>query len=582
MAALAAALLASGCASSVSGQPRASAAATTTAPISQPILQRPACTVGSSGPRTAFFLTISGGGSRAAVFGARVLSELKNVDGSDLTSQINAISSVSGGSMAASLYGVSRDAGVGDEWRPKWSDDLIRTRLTANMKMSMAGQLMNPVFLGGYVFGRKNRTDALFATVDADLLGLSGSGHTMTMADLNPSRPQIIINSTVATKDDSDAFRPRPFGSLFTFTPTDLESIGVEYGSMPLSRAVAASAAFPGLLSPVVLNRYQQGSTEQERGEPKYIHLMDGGNVDNLGLLAVKRALIEDSHRLLVDCDQIVVMTVDAFGAQGYHKDSAPSIRSASGLVMDGNTLLSAFDALLAANRTRLLAEFKSRSFTPPADTEQCRKDDLPSNVCLGGVRVNWDDVNTLLKQKLLFVHLSFNSGELPMPPSAVYCRGPHEPGNRSGCNEPPINDAKHWNEIRALRSRLKQIPTTFGLSSAEMGDITAFVRLWFNHNNGCLAHLRGMLAGTERHGPDFYMKSTDSCDETSSFTEAQLLRHRSHQGIFGDWIRYDGKPIEKRTTQDRPTYTPLATLEERNAFWAEVLKYYGNKARDD
>lgn len=484
--------------------------------------------------------------------------------------------------MAASLYGVSKDTSEGDAWRPVWDDDLIRKRLNANMKMSMAGQLINPVFLGGYVFGYKNRTDALFAAVDADVLGLSGAGHPMTMADLNPSRPQIIINSTVATKDDSEAFRPRPFGSLFTFTPTDLESIGVDYDSMPLSRAVAASAAFPGLLSPVVLNRFRLGSTEQERGEPKYIHLMDGGNVDNLGLLAVKRALVEDSHRMLVDCDQIVVMTVDAFGAQGYHKDDAPSMRSASGLVIDGNTLLSAFDALLAANRTRLLAEFKSRSFTPPADTEQCRKDDLPNSVCLGGVRVKWDEVNELLKQKLLFVHLSFNSGELPMPPSLIHCRGSDEPGKRSDCDEPPIDRAKHWNEIRALRSRLKQIPTTFGLSRAEIGDVTTFVRLWFTPNNGCLAHLRGMLAGTDQHRPDFYIKATDSCDETSSFTETQLNRVRSRQDAIGDWIRSDGKPIEKRATQDRSTYTPLATIDERDAFWAEVLKHYGKKAHDD
>lgn len=57
--------------------------------------------------------------------------------------------------------------------------------------------------------------------------------------------------------------------------------------------------------------------------------------------------------------------------------------------------------------RTQLLAEFKSRSFTPPADSEQCRKDDLTSSVCSGGVRVNWDEVNGLLKQKLLFADAS-------------------------------------------------------------------------------------------------------------------------------------------------------------------------------
>lgn len=581
VATLAAALLASGCASTVSGERAATASPASPAArasnADQHILQRPVCAAAGSTLRTAFFLTISGGGSRAAVLGARVLSELKHFDGDDLTARIDAISSVSGGSIAAALYGVSKDAGPGDGWRPEWGDDLIRKRLAANMKMGMAGQLLNPVFLAGYALGGKNRTDALFQTVDDSVLGQSSDGHALTLADLNRHRPQIIINSAVATKDDSEAFRPRPFGSLFTFTPADLASIGVDYSSMPLSRAVAASAAFPGLLSPVVLNRFELGSTEQERGDPKYIHLMDGGNVDNLGLLAVKRALVEDEHRLLVECDQVVVLTVDAFGAQGYHRDDTPSMRSVSGLVMDGNTLLSAFDALLAANRTRLLAEFKSRSFTPPADSEQCRKDDLPSSVCSGGVRVNWDEVNRLLKQKLLFIHLSFDSQELPTPPVRT-CQAPYEPEKRSACGEPPVNRAVHWNELRELRSRLKRIPTTFGLSREEMADISAFVRLWFTPNNGCLTHLRDMLSGANRHAADFYIEATSSCDETS-WSVDQMGRRRSHEEVFGDWMPADGSPVKKRPVQDRVTYTPLATVDERNAFWEQVLKYYGGAA---
>lgn len=452
---LAAMLLATGCASTVSGEPKAPSSADVVP--SQAVLSQPICTARGAGTRTAFFLTISGGGSRAAFFGGRVLSELKDVDGDDLASRINAISSVSGGSMAASLYGVSKDGDQGDSWRPVWNDDLIRKRLAGNLKVSMAEQLANPVFLGGYVFGNKNRTDALFAALDADVLGRSGTGRPLTMGDLSPKRPQIIINSTVATKDESTAFRPRPFGSLFTFSPADLDSIGVDYAGLPLSRAVAASAAFPGLLSPVVLNRFSLGSSEKERGEARYIHLMDGGNVDNLGLLAVKRALVEDSHRLLTDCDQVVVLTVDAFGSQGYHRDDAPSMRSVSGLVMDGNTLLSAFDALLAANRTRLLAEFKSRTFTPPADSAQCRKDGL-SQVCAGGVRVNWNEVNTLLKEKLLFVHLSFNSNEAARPQDWVRsCRGPYEPNKpATDCDDPSIDRYMYRNELHALQSRLK------------------------------------------------------------------------------------------------------------------------------
>jgi len=568
------AILISGCATTISGEPKK---ASLTSSKSKAILQKQVCTTGGPGPRTAFFLTISGGGSRAAFFGARVLSELKVVDGSDLSASVNAISSVSGGSIAASLYGISTDQPTDETWRPSWDDTLIQARLAADLKIDMVKHLTNPVFLGGYLFGQKNRTDALFAALDSTVLGISGEKKQLTMADLNPDRPQIIINSTVATMDDSTAFRPRPFGSLFTFSPSDLDSIGVDYATMPLSRAVAASAAFPGMLSPVVLNRFQLGSTEQERGTPKFMHLIDGGNVDNLGLLAVKRALVENSHRLLTECDQVVVLTVDAFGAQGVHMDDTPSMHSALGWIVDGNTVFSAFDALLAANRTRLLAEFKSRVFTPPADSALCRKDDLPPDVCLGGVRVKWDEVNALLKKKLLFVHLSFDSEEITRPPTVVHCRGKWPPveGEDNGCDYPPINAAEHFDEARALRSRLKRIPTTFGLSREEMSDITLYVKLLFNPQNQCLIHMRDMLTGATQHNYDFYEKASNSCDETSSFTDEQLIRARSHTDIFGDWIRTDGSPIKTRPAEERPRYVS-ATVEAREAFWKKVLSYYG------
>lgn len=563
-----------GCASTVSGNPKARISDVTDP--SQALLQKHVCSATGSEPRIAFFITISGGGSRAALFGARVLSELKQVGGDDLADHIDAISSVSGGSMAAALYGISRDAGSGDAWRPVWDENLIRDRLAANLKLSMAEQLANPVFLGGYVFGHKTRTDALFAALDSKVLGVSGNSRTLAMGDMSPERPQVIINSTVATQDDSTAFRPRPFGSLFTFSPTDLDSIGVDYASMPISRAVAASSAFPGLLSPVILNRFQLGSTEKELGDPKYIHLIDGGNVDNLGLLAVKRALIEDSHRVLTDCDQIIVLTVDAFGSQGEHRDDTPSMRSALGLVIDGNTLFSAFDSLLAANRTRLLAEFKSRMFTPPANSEQCRKDGLPYGDCIGGVRVNWDEVNTLLKQKLFFVHLSFDSEEVAAPPSVIYCRGADEEGKPSDCDYPPVNSFTHRQEVGALRSRLKRMPTTFGLSREEISDITAFTQLLFTPQNDCLLHMRDMLLRGARHTTDFYMEASNSCDETSSLTEAQISRRRGRNEMFGDWIRTNGGSPEKRKVEENSSRKVFTTPKEREAFWNQMLMYYG------
>ena len=261
--------------------------------------------------------------------------------------------------------------------------------------------------------------------------------------------------------------------------------------------------------------------------------------------------------------------------------DDTPSMRSALGLVVDGNTVFSAFDALLAANRTRLLAEFKSRMFTPPADSALCRKDGLPADVCVGGVRVKWDEVNDLLKQKLLFVHLAFDSEEIARPPGYVICRGkwPKAEGEDNGCDHPPVNGETYFDETRALRARLKRIPTTFGLSREEMSDITMYVKLLFNPRNQCLIHMRGMLAGAALHNSDFYEKASNACDETSSFTDEQMIRSRSHKEIFGDWIHADGRPIKRQSTEERPRYL-LSTVEAREVFWDQVLRNYGWNGR--
>lgn len=546
------AILLTGCRPTISGNP----VARTSGDL--PLIQQPVCSVDVSGKRTAFFMTISGGGSRSALFGAQVLSELEHVSGENLAHRINAISSVSGGSLAAALYGISQDTGQNEAWRPVWNENLIRERLDANLRLSAAAKLINPAFLSSYVFGNQTRTDALFAALDSDVFNMPRDQRTLTLGDMNPARPQIIINSTIATRDDSDAFRPRPFGSLFTFTKSNLGSIGVDYQSMPLSRAVAASAAFPGMMSPVVLNRFQRGTDETEAGIPKYIHLIDGGASDNLGLLAVKRALVEDSHRILTQCDQVIVLTVDAFGIQGNHRDDTPYIRSPLGLVIDTNTLLSAFDSLLAVSRTRALAEFRSRIFVPPADSEQCLKDGLPDNICLGWPGANWDEINMLLKKKLFFVHLTFDSNEIAGPSFLRFCRPEDINAPFSGCFEPPINDSRYVNEVKALRKRLKLIPTTFGLSNDDVADISAYTKLLFWPENKCLMHMREMLVSGIQHTEEFYDNATNSCSE--------------HRDIIGDRIPDNRwKKLSVETFQ---------TLEEREEFWNKILFYYGWNGR--
>jgi NTE family protein len=130
-----------------------------------------------------------------------------------------------------------------------------------------------------------------------------------TYHDLTAVRgPGVIINATDITR-----------GATFSFIPDQFDLICSDLGSMPISRAVVASAAVPVLFSPISLRNYAgscgyqtpawmtaaieaapDDSRRQQRARlmasyndsanRPYIHLVDGGIADNLGL----RAILDD------------------------------------------------------------------------------------------------------------------------------------------------------------------------------------------------------------------------------------------------------------------------------------------------
>ena len=127
-----------------------------------------------------------------------------------------------------------------------------------------------------------------------------------TFADLrNSGGPDILINATDITLGDS-----------FTFDQLHFDLLCSELNSFPISRAAAASSAVPGILSTVTLFNYagacdyqapdwvntvlktpasgderasiaRKIHTYQNILERPYIHLLDGGLADNLGLRSV-------------------------------------------------------------------------------------------------------------------------------------------------------------------------------------------------------------------------------------------------------------------------------------------------------
>ncbi|MCO5399752.1 patatin-like phospholipase family protein [Ralstonia soli] len=495
--------------------------------------------------KTAFFVTLSGGGSRAAYFAARVLHEIDQVDRAPLTKNIDGIFSVSGGSITAALYGVSRDepeVGNDDHVWPIWSENLTDDVLSKPLGRSMATELVKPYLLSSYLFGDLTRTDLLQVAIEKEIFLNQGS--PITYRSLNKSRPPIFVISAMATSEGEDSFAPRPFGSLFVFSRPDLARIGDDIDSVSIAKAVSASAAFPGLLSAVTLPRYRRSVHEVQLGKPRFVHLIDGGNADNLGLLGVKRALLENDYRLLRDCETIAVLSVDAFGKQGVHSDTNSHESSPVGWLFDHKSALASFDALLAANRARLLGEFKSRLFMPPGSEELCEKDGLPDDVCGGGVRLDWEDVNRLLKKKLYFVHLNFDSPEVVSQTSFTYCNGNWP--DRSGCEVKPLDGFKLQCLERQLRRRIKAIPTTFGLSQDEKSDLRAFVSLINQPKNVCFRHLSDVVNNGEVHSQQFYELASASCDETPVLKRGEVpvtkVGGHARGRTFGDVILRDMK----------------------------------------
>lgn len=511
---------------------------------------RPTVCSGNS-RKVAFFMTFSGGGSRAAYFAAQVLHELDQDTEQPLTSYVDGIFSVSGGSIAAALYALSGDGTVRGYGRPAWSQSNIDRTLSKPLTHAMAWQLASPTKFTSYVFGDGTRTDLLERAINTEIFGAGDL--TLALGDLNPNRPPIYIISTLATTEGTDAFAPQPFGSLFTFSHRDLIRIGVDPDSIPLAKAIAASAAFPGLLSPVVLPRYRLSTQEGIRGIPRFVHLIDGGNSDNLGLLGVKHALLENDYRLLRDCDSVVIVSVDAFGKQGFHSDANVHESSPVGLIFDHRSALTSFDALLAANRVRLLGEFKSRTFAPPGSEDLCRKDGLPDEVCNAGVRANWAEINRLLKKKLYFVHLNFGSNEVASQTNVTECQG--EYGSKDArCEKMPVDGFRLACEQRWLSKRLKEIPTKFGLTRNEMDDIKTFVSLLNHPKNLCLNHLRDVVTGNIQHDVTFYRSASESCDATEDYKigEVPVSQHHFRGRLFGNFFFRDEAKI---SAKDRESF---------------------------
>jgi len=233
-------------------------------------------------------LSLSGGGLRATVFHLGVLERLA---GEQRLEDVSFLSSVSGGSLCVAL--VMSLAEMRWPSSQEYREEILpsaRTLLTrCDLQFGLIGRVVRLPFRA-------------FATRadDLSLLLQKRWGVTGTLADL-PEHPRWMINATCYETGKNWRFERARMGDyVFGYSRN---------ATLPLSDAVAASAGFPGLIGPLVLDtrpfswfRYTAQRTVDpdapeapatrwttEPADPPFsrLHLWDGGVYDNLGLEAL-------------------------------------------------------------------------------------------------------------------------------------------------------------------------------------------------------------------------------------------------------------------------------------------------------
>ena len=276
-----------------------------------------------------FALAFSGGGTRAAAFAYGVLEELHDTKlpgGSprSLLNEVDVISSVSGGSVTAAAYGLYGER-VFNELEPAF--------LKRNVQSALAWKTLNPgnwPALWSTTYGRSELAADYY---DRNLF----HGATFEAVRTNGG-PFLVINGTDIT-----------MGTRFDFTQHSFDLICSDVSKYPLASAVAASSAVPGALTPITLQNFAGScgcalpewvgpALEQNNGRMSrraavlssyqnatnrpFIHLVDGGVSDNIGLQPVidylqsvplspqRRKELAESH-----AHKIVLIIVNAYAS---------------------------------------------------------------------------------------------------------------------------------------------------------------------------------------------------------------------------------------------------------------------------
>ena len=247
-------------------------------------------------------LAFSGGGTRAAAFAYGVLQELRDTtvvvrgERKRLLDEVDLITSVSGGSFASAYFGLYGD---------RIFEDFEERFLRRNVEEKLTRSLFNPVNWLKMI-GFFERTDLAIELYDREIF--DGA----SFADLEQADgPFIQINATDIA-----------VGNRFSFYQPQFDLLCSDLTEFSIARAVAASSAVPVLFSPITLSNFAgqcgfEGAdwVDETLADPNasrrtrrnaeidasyldpedrpYVHLVDGGVSDNVGLRSPLDTIID-------------------------------------------------------------------------------------------------------------------------------------------------------------------------------------------------------------------------------------------------------------------------------------------------
>ena len=238
----------------------------------------------------------SGGGTRAAALGYGVLEQLHKqqitIGGKkqSLMSNVDVVVGVSGGSVLAAYFALKGEETIPLFYKRFLHQNFQRQVVKQAFSMSNLPRLASPEY---------GRGDLLQEQFENYLFGKT----TFRDLEKNAKGPFAIISAT-----------DMGIGERFNFTQEYFDPMCIDLGDLRLARAVAASSSVPMVFAPITLNnngghcqytpplqlvsdseagkrqlqtrkeffeRFQKYSNSKNR---PYIHLIDGGLTDNLGM----------------------------------------------------------------------------------------------------------------------------------------------------------------------------------------------------------------------------------------------------------------------------------------------------------